>query len=73
MQREHISYVLGPSSHEIGFYHDNNHINPHVTTSHRAKIISLYPSKTPSDNVGIVVFGSDTAIKEGDLVKRTGP
>ena len=23
-------------------------------------------------NVGIVVFGSDTAIKEGDLVKRTG-
>ncbi|KAH0754231.1 hypothetical protein KY290_024501 [Solanum tuberosum] len=25
-----------------------------------------------NDNVGIVVFGSDTAIKEGDLVKRTG-
>nr|GEZ59071.1 hypothetical protein [Tanacetum cinerariifolium] len=24
------------------------------------------------ENVGIVVFGSDTAIKEGDLVKRTG-
>ncbi|KAG4906081.1 hypothetical protein JHK85_058272 [Glycine max] len=27
---------------------------------------------TPNENVGIVVFGSDTAIKEGDLVKRTG-
>ncbi|VAI85175.1 hypothetical protein VPH35_128482 [Triticum aestivum] len=26
-----------------------------------------------NENVGIVVFGSDTAIKEGDLVKRTGP
>ncbi|KAK4411981.1 ATP synthase subunit alpha, mitochondrial [Sesamum alatum] len=26
----------------------------------------------PFRNVGIVVFGSDTAIKEGDLVKRTG-
>ena len=25
-----------------------------------------------SENVGIVVFGSDTAIKEGDIVKRTG-
>jgi F-type H+-transporting ATPase subunit alpha len=25
-----------------------------------------------SDNVGIVLFGSDTAIKEGDIVKRTG-
>src|SRR5271157_4493196 len=25
-----------------------------------------------SDNVGIVVFGDDRAIKEGDLVKRTG-
>ena len=25
-----------------------------------------------NENVGIVVFGSDTAIKEGDLVKRTG-
>jgi F-type H+-transporting ATPase subunit alpha len=25
-----------------------------------------------NDNVGIVVFGSDTAIKEGDSVKRTG-
>jgi len=25
-----------------------------------------------NDNVGIVVFGSDTAIKEGDIVKRTG-
>lgn len=24
------------------------------------------------ENVGIVVFGSDTSIKEGDLVKRTG-
>ena len=24
------------------------------------------------DNVGIVVFGSDYAIKEGDVVKRTG-
>ncbi|WMV54538.1 hypothetical protein MTR67_047923 [Solanum verrucosum] len=24
-----------------------------------------------NENVGIVVFGSDTAIKEGDLVKRT--
>ncbi|MCO5559752.1 hypothetical protein L7F22_013354 [Adiantum nelumboides] len=23
-------------------------------------------------NVGIVIFGSDTAIKEGDMVKRTG-
>ncbi|OAF65839.1 hypothetical protein A3Q56_06419 [Intoshia linei] len=25
-----------------------------------------------SDNVGIVVFGNDTLIKEGDIVKRTG-
>lgn len=25
-----------------------------------------------SDNVGVVLFGSDTAIKEGDIVKRTG-
>jgi F-type H+-transporting ATPase subunit alpha len=25
-----------------------------------------------NENVGIVVFGSDTAIKEGDIVKRTG-
>ncbi|KAJ6830987.1 ATP synthase F0 subunit 1 [Iris pallida] len=25
-----------------------------------------------NENVGIVVFGSDTTIKEGDLVKRTG-
>nr|QJB23306.1 ATP synthase subunit alpha [Thismia annamensis] len=25
-----------------------------------------------NENVGLVVFGSDTAIKEGDLVKRTG-
>ncbi|KAG0450542.1 hypothetical protein HPP92_026697 [Vanilla planifolia] len=25
-----------------------------------------------NENVGIVVFGSDTAIQEGDLVKRTG-
>ncbi|PNY03577.1 ATPase subunit 1 [Trifolium pratense] len=25
-----------------------------------------------NENVGIVVFGSDTSIKEGDLVKRTG-
>ncbi|KAK7323641.1 hypothetical protein VNO77_27124 [Canavalia gladiata] len=25
-----------------------------------------------NENVGIIVFGSDTAIKEGDLVKRTG-
>ena len=25
-----------------------------------------------SDNVGIVIFGSDSAIKEGDTVKRTG-
>ncbi|MCD7453559.1 hypothetical protein HAX54_021356 [Datura stramonium] len=25
-----------------------------------------------NENVGIVVFGSDIAIKEGDLVKRTG-
>ncbi|XP_061345027.1 ATP synthase subunit alpha, mitochondrial-like [Gastrolobium bilobum] len=25
-----------------------------------------------NENIGIVVFGSDTAIKEGDLVKRTG-
>ncbi|KAL8229450.1 hypothetical protein R6Q57_014350 [Mikania cordata] len=25
-----------------------------------------------NENVGIVVFGSDTAIKEGDLVKRIG-
>nr|ANA57037.1 ATP synthase F1 subunit alpha [Pyramimonas parkeae] len=25
-----------------------------------------------NDNVGVVVFGSDTEIKEGDLVKRTG-
>ncbi|XVF82768.1 hypothetical protein PTKIN_Ptkin16aG0075900 [Pterospermum kingtungense] len=25
-----------------------------------------------NENVGIVVFGSDTAIKEGDLIKRTG-
>ena len=25
-----------------------------------------------NENVGIVVFGSDTAIKEGSLIKRTG-
>ncbi|MCO5606779.1 hypothetical protein L7F22_060969 [Adiantum nelumboides] len=25
-----------------------------------------------NENVGIVIFGSDTAIKEGDMVKRTG-
>jgi F0F1-type ATP synthase alpha subunit len=25
-----------------------------------------------NDNVGVVLFGSDTAIKEGDIVKRTG-
>src|SRR3954469_19021027 len=25
-----------------------------------------------NDNVGVVVFGSDTAINEGDIVKRTG-
>ena len=25
-----------------------------------------------SDNVGVVLFGSDTAINEGDTVKRTG-
>ncbi len=25
-----------------------------------------------SDNVGVVIFGSDRAIKEGDIVKRTG-
>lgn len=25
-----------------------------------------------NENVGIVVFGNDTAIKEGDIVKRTG-
>jgi F-type H+-transporting ATPase subunit alpha len=25
-----------------------------------------------SDNVGVVIFGSDAAIKEGDIVKRTG-
>src|SRR6202158_3793063 len=25
-----------------------------------------------SDNVGIVIFGSDSTIKEGDTVKRTG-
>ncbi len=25
-----------------------------------------------TDNVGVVLFGSDTAIKEGDIVKRTG-
>ncbi|CAI8592826.1 unnamed protein product [Vicia faba] len=25
-----------------------------------------------NENVGIVVFGSDTSIKEGDLIKRTG-
>jgi F-type H+-transporting ATPase subunit alpha len=25
-----------------------------------------------SENVGIVIFGNDTAIKEGDIVKRTG-
>ena len=25
-----------------------------------------------SDNVGIVIFGDDKAIKEGDTVKRTG-
>jgi F0F1-type ATP synthase alpha subunit len=24
-----------------------------------------------NENVGIVIFGSDTAIKEGDIVKRT--
>jgi F-type H+-transporting ATPase subunit alpha len=25
-----------------------------------------------SDNVGVVVFGNDRLIKEGDIVKRTG-
>jgi F-type H+-transporting ATPase subunit alpha len=25
-----------------------------------------------ADNVGIVIFGEDRAIKEGDTVKRTG-
>src|SRR5665213_760586 len=25
-----------------------------------------------TDNVGIVIFGSDTGIREGDVVKRTG-
>jgi len=25
-----------------------------------------------NENVGIVIFGSDTAIKEGDIVKHTG-
>ena len=25
-----------------------------------------------TDNVGIVIFGNDTGIKEGDIVKRTG-
>ena len=25
-----------------------------------------------NDNVGVVIFGSDTEIKEGDIVKRTG-
>ena len=25
-----------------------------------------------SDNVGIVIFGDDSKIKEGDIVKRTG-
>merc|ERR1719264_2346615 len=25
------------------------------------------------DNVGVVVFGNDKLIKEGDVVKRTGP
>lgn len=25
-----------------------------------------------SDNVGVVVFGNDTLIREGDIVKRTG-
>nr|ACI95886.1 ATP synthase F1 subunit alpha [Isoetes engelmannii]ACK38299.1 ATP synthase F1 subunit alpha [Isoetes engelmannii] len=25
-----------------------------------------------TDNVGVVIFGSDTAIREGDMVKRTG-
>ena len=24
------------------------------------------------DNVGVVIFGSDRTIKEGDIVKRTG-
>ena len=25
-----------------------------------------------SDNVGVVIFGDDRSIKEGDIVKRTG-
>ena len=25
-----------------------------------------------SDNVGVVIFGDDSSIKEGDIVKRTG-
>nr|QIA59934.1 ATP synthase F1 subunit alpha [Fossombronia cristula] len=29
-------------------------------------------SNLENENVGIVIFGSDTAIKEGDIVKRTG-
>ena len=28
--------------------------------------------KLESDNVGVVIFGDDRSIKEGDLVKRTG-
>ncbi|GMN55891.1 hypothetical protein TIFTF001_025017 [Ficus carica] len=35
-------------------------------------MIALITLNLENENVWIVVFGSDTAIKEGDLVKRTG-
>ena len=42
-----------------------------MTTAYRNQAIGI-ALNLENENVGIVVFGSDTAIKEGDLVKRTG-
>ncbi|KAK4381036.1 ATP synthase subunit alpha, mitochondrial [Sesamum angolense] len=39
---------------------------------HSAERVKGIALNLENENVGIVVFGSDTAIKEGDLVKRTG-
>ncbi len=38
-----------------------------ISCSHQGMALNLEP-----DNVGVVVFGNDKLIKEGDIVKRTG-
>jgi len=48
----------------ISFIH---HIDIHVAMLIQGMALNLEP-----DNVGIVVFGNDKLIKEGDIVKRTG-